>query len=93
MADMHPEDIKAAIRKRGWTLKELAEANGMAKQNIALAIRQRVSEPAEEVIASFLDMDPREIWPSRFRDDGKRIRLRGVPTPGSRNRRKAETAA
>ena len=79
-ADMHPEDIKAAIRKQGVTISELAEANGMSKQNVASAISARVSGPAEEVIARFLDKNPAEIWPSRYRRDGKRICLtRGRP--------------
>ena len=76
MTDMHPEDIKAAIRKRGSTLSELAEASGMKKQNLAIAMRARTSARAETVIADFLGMPAAKIWPSRYRRDGQRIALR-----------------
>ena len=88
-SDMHPEDIKAEIRKRGYTMTELALANGMAKQSIGEAIRVRSSARAEKIIADLLEMKPREIWPSRYRADGKRIFLRAP----HRQPEKADAAA
>ncbi|MGE4321783.1 MAG: helix-turn-helix domain-containing protein [Sphingobium sp.] len=79
MADMHPEDIKAAIRKRGRTITALAEAHGLPKQVVSMAISARVSARAEAVIADFIDVPPQAIWPSRYDADGKRIMLRAAP--------------
>ncbi len=75
MADMHPEDIKAAIRKKGMTIAALAEANGMSKQALAMAIGARVSAPAEAIIARFIGMEPAKIWPSLYLSDGRRITM------------------
>ena len=93
MADMHPEDIKAEIRKRGYSLTELAEINGLAKQSISEAIRMRSSARAEKVIAELLEMKAREIWPSRYRADGKRIMLRRSPDMMRKTRKNAGVAA
>ncbi len=73
---MHPEDIKAAIRKAGWTLTELAGTIGVPKQVVSLALQARVNERAERAIADCIDMEPAAIWPSRYRRDGQRIVLR-----------------
>lgn len=80
MADMHPEDIKAAVRKRGATLSDLAREHGVHKQGLALALRARVSARAETIIADFLEIPPAKIWPSRYGPDGQRITLRKVAT-------------
>lgn len=93
MADMHPEDIKAEIRKRGYNLTELAEINGLAKQSVSEAIRSRASAKAEKIIGDLLDMDPAEIWPSRYRADGTRIMLRRSPAAARKTRRKTAAAA
>ncbi|QCI93255.1 helix-turn-helix domain-containing protein [Novosphingobium sp. EMRT-2] len=76
MDDMHPEDIKAAIRKRGTTLADLAAANGVSKQALGLAINARVSARCEGIIADFLERPASEIWPSRYGKDGQRIKMR-----------------
>lgn len=71
--DWHPEDIKAAVRKAGSSLAELASDAGISKQALSLALQARVSERCELIIADFLKLHPRTIWPSRFREDGRRI--------------------
>lgn len=76
MSDMHPEDIKAAVRKTGFSLASLAREKGMNKQTLSLAIQARVSEKAERVIADCIRMDPADIWPSRYGRDGQRINFR-----------------
>lgn len=65
----HREDIKAAVRKRGITLERLAEDNGLDKRECSLALL-RPSYAAEMVIAEFLGVSPREIWPQRYDADG-----------------------
>lgn len=65
----HREDIKAAIRKRGVTLEELSQANGLPRNACSLALLQP-NFGAELVIAEFLGRSPREIWPHRYDADG-----------------------
>lgn len=76
MTDMHPEDIKAEVRKRGSNLSALAFAADMNKQTLSLALTARVSAKAEQVIANFLDLPAAQIWPSRYGADGKRTSTR-----------------
>jgi len=80
MSDMHPEDIKALIRKRGSNITALAATAGLNKQSIATAIHARVSARAEQAIADFLEMPAAKIWPSRYNKDGSRISLRHART-------------
>ncbi len=71
MKDWHPEDIKAAVRKRGRTLAGLAASVGISRQSMV----KTLSRPAlrnEKLIASIINVDPSVIWPSRYRLDGSR---------------------
>jgi Ner family transcriptional regulator len=65
----HSEDIKAAIRKHGITLESLSEDNGLNKRACSLALI-RPFWAAEMVIAEFLGVSPRQIWPQRYDPDG-----------------------
>ena len=71
--DWHPEDVKAAIRKAGGSLTALARREGVSTQALSAALQARASERCDNVIAGFLGRDPREIWPSRYRQDGTRL--------------------
>jgi Ner family transcriptional regulator len=66
----HREDIKAAVRKRGKSLEQLAIDNNLEPRATSSALR-RPHSLAELVIAEFLGMSPRELWPQRFGQDGK----------------------
>lgn len=72
---MHPEDIKAAIRKAGSTLTALAKETGVPRTALSMALHARISAPAEAAIANFIGKHPAEIWPSRYSQDGKRLTL------------------
>lgn len=68
---MHREDIKAAVRKRGTTLKELALGAGLSES----ACRKALSVPsprAEAVIAGCIDKPLHLIWPERYDRRGGR---------------------
>lgn len=73
--DWHPEDIKAAVRKRGQTLAGIARMSGVAKQTLSACLASRASERGDRVIAKFLGLNPQEIWPSRYRKNGERLRF------------------
>lgn len=73
MPDLHPEDIKAAIRKKGATLSSLGKRHGIERRLMSIALT-RPHRAAEEVIAEFLQIPAHHIWPSRYHPDGKRLR-------------------
>ena len=75
--DWHPEDIKAAIRKTGITLKDLALEHGYSESAARCALRD-TSPRLEQVMARHLGLQPEQIWPSRYTEDG-------LPLPRRKN--------
>lgn len=68
---MHREDIKAEVRKRGTTLKQLALDGGLSES----ACRKALDVPsplAEALIARCLDKPLHKIWPNRYDARGGR---------------------
>ncbi|HFI3607570.1 TPA: helix-turn-helix domain-containing protein [Escherichia coli] len=63
--DWHPEDTKAAIRKRGMTTSQLSRSNGLAESTLRNVFRHHWPK-GEKIIAEFLGLTPRDIWPSRY---------------------------
>lgn len=66
--DWHPEDIKAAIRKRGCSMSELARANGYNQPRTFSNVLRAPYPKVQTIIADFLGKRPEEIWPSRYRE-------------------------
>ncbi|MFQ4137379.1 helix-turn-helix domain-containing protein [Nodosilinea sp. PGN35] len=64
---MHVEDIKAALRKQGWTLTGIAKELGVGPSAISHALTRQRSRRVEKVIAAKLGLSPREIWPQRYK--------------------------
>lgn len=63
--DWHPADVLAALKKRGKTLSGLSRAHGYHATAAGKALKK--PWPAlEALIASELELDPGEIWPSRY---------------------------
>jgi Ner family transcriptional regulator len=75
--DWHPEDIKAAIRKTGITLKHLALEHGYSESAARCALRDP-SPRLEQIMARRLGLQPEQIWPSRYTPDG-------LPLPRRKN--------
>lgn len=79
--DWHKEDIKAAIRKRGTTLRALAIKYGYRSVD---SINQALFRPypkAEQIIANTIGVPAEEIWPSRYFDrkfsaNGSRVQVK-----------------
>lgn len=87
----HPEDIKAAVRKRGKTLSRLATEAGL-DPSATRVVWTRPLHSAEQAIASFLCVPAQELWPDRYDPDGTprhpRARRRHLSAaPGRRPRR------
>ena len=74
--DWHPADIKAALHKAGWTLSALAAKHGLKSGN-TLSKALTVSYPvAETRIADAIGIAAKNIWPSRYYENGT-IKPRG----------------
>lgn len=69
---LHPEDIKAAIRKKGVSLKEISIAWGFSESAVRMALK-RPMPSVEPRIANFIGMSLHEIWPTRYDADNFRI--------------------
>jgi Ner family transcriptional regulator len=67
----HPEDIKAAIRKRGISLAKLALNAGFPRHVCQHALHEPNSH-GEALIAGFLGIAAADIWPHRYNPDGTR---------------------
>jgi len=66
---MDREDIKAAIRKSGWTLEGLSSHWGYCSNAISVTLG-RPWPAVEDRIARFLGKQPSQIWPDRYHQDG-----------------------
>ncbi|QHL90687.1 transcriptional regulator [Sphingomonas changnyeongensis] len=73
VADWHPEDIKAAVRKRGTSLAMIGRRAGISRQAMANALAMP-SERPEQLIAAAIGVEAHQIWPSRYNPDGSRKR-------------------
>ena len=72
----HPADIVAALRKKNWSLRQLALAQGLHRGTLAKALRHPYPR-AEHLIASALGLQPEQIWPERYDANGQPNRRRG----------------
>lgn len=75
--DWHPEDIKAALRKKGITLSLLAAKHNLKDSSSFSACLVRPMKANEERIAAAMNMHPKDLWPSRYNSDGSR-KLQGI---------------
>jgi Ner family transcriptional regulator len=79
----HPEDIKAAVRKKGTTLTALALANKLPESACRVALRMPYYI-GEQAISRFLGISPRTLWPDRYDEDAQPLqpRIRAKITSG-----------
>jgi Ner family transcriptional regulator len=61
--DWHPADVKAALEKRGMSLRQLAKDHGYSHFQRVLSTHWWA---AEQIVAKALNKRPEEIWPSRY---------------------------
>lgn len=68
--DWHPSDVVAALHKAGWTMKALAAEHGLST-GTGLSKALTGSAPvSEKRIAEALGLHPKDIWPSRYLENG-----------------------
>jgi Ner family transcriptional regulator len=83
--DWHPADIKAALEKKGWSLRRLSQHHGYSPDMVKTAL-VRPYPNAERIIAQALGLAPETIWPSRY-DERRPLRgIGGAPTHKNRSR-------
>lgn len=70
---MHPEDIKAAIRKTGKTMQELSLEWGFSAAAVSKALTDRMPS-VEPKIAKAIGIPLYRIWPDRYDKENIRIR-------------------
>lgn len=64
--DWHREEIKCAIRLKGYSIAALSRANGLAGGTLANALI-RPWPKGEQIIAHAIGIAPEEIWPTRYK--------------------------
>ena len=62
-SDWHPADVKAALEKRGVSLRQLAKSHGYSHFQRVLTTHWWA---AEQIVAAALGLKPEAIWPSRY---------------------------
>jgi Ner family transcriptional regulator len=70
IADWHPADVLAALKKRGKTLAGVSRAHGYH----ATAAGKALTKPwpaLEALIAAELDLNPADVWPNRYTKSGQ----------------------
>lgn len=65
----HPQDIIAAVRKRGSSLQRLSRDHGFARETFNHALVRRFPN-AHAIIADFLGVSRGGLWPHWYRPDG-----------------------
>lgn len=64
--DWHREDIKAALRKKGWSLRQLSLHHGYKSES---SLKNALDKPwlkAERIIADAIGIPAELIWPERY---------------------------
>lgn len=69
---MDPNDILALIKKRGWSLNQLALDAGVSKTLVSLSLR-KPNPTGERIIIDFLQIGGHGLWPDRYAKNGTRI--------------------
>ena len=72
---MHPEDIKAAIRKRHGSLAKFEQARGLKERSVTDVLRGKTSRPTAEVIAAELGHTLESLFPSAYADSSGGVRI------------------
>jgi lambda repressor-like predicted transcriptional regulator len=76
---MHPEQIKAEMRMRGYTQARLADEIGVKKSTVSQVIGGvGKSFPIQTAIANLLGISIEKLWPGQVRLRRSRLELEAV---------------
>ncbi|QSB02677.1 helix-turn-helix domain-containing protein [Methylomonas sp. EFPC1] len=70
LEDWHPADIIAALRKAGWSLRQLSLHYKLSAGTLKVAIQMPYPN-GERLIAAAIGLKPQDIWPSRYDSKGQ----------------------
>lgn len=73
-ADWHRADVVAALKKKGWTMRALSRAAGLAPDTLKVALRIPYPK-GERIIAKEIGVPPETIWPSRYAERNFRPKI------------------
>lgn len=59
-------DIKAALERRGWSLRRLSAHHGFAPGSLKKVNQEKRWRQGEWIVSEALDMKPWEVWPDRY---------------------------
>jgi Ner family transcriptional regulator len=71
--DWHRADIKCALAKKGWTLRQLALHHDYCGHYFNMVFNHKHFN-AQRIIAETIGVKPWDIWPSRYEADGTPLR-------------------
>lgn len=75
LKNAHAEDVKAAVRKRGKSLTEIARDAGLHDSTCRAALLRPI--PAgNAAIAKFIDRSLNQLWPEWYDAQGNRLTAR-----------------
>lgn len=66
-SDWHRADIVAALKKKGFSVRQLSREAGLSENTLANALRSPWPK-GQEIIACAIGVKPETIWPSRYDD-------------------------
>ncbi|HEY0503589.1 MAG TPA: helix-turn-helix domain-containing protein [Lysobacter sp.] len=79
--DWHWADVMAALKKRGWSLRQVGIAEGYPDGSSLGEAARKNYPKAEAILAAYIGVDhPKRIWPSRYDAAGNPNRRMG-PAP------------
>lgn len=67
----HRADIIAELKKRGWTLRSLADA-GNVSYNTLKTVFDKSYPKMERLVANAIDVPPEVIWAARFAERNRK---------------------
>jgi len=82
--DWHPADVVAALRKAGWSFRQLSLHHGYSKGQTLAAVQYRRWPKGQRLVADAIGVAPETIWPSRYiqksnpRQLGRNVKKTGV---------------
>ncbi|WP_188665651.1 MULTISPECIES: helix-turn-helix domain-containing protein [Terasakiella] len=68
----HPEDVKAAVRKKVGSMASLARCHGVSDSVVRAALI-RPQPTGNKIIADCLGVPLHSLWPEWYSEDGRRI--------------------
>lgn len=71
--DWHRQDIIAFIRKKKKSLSALSRENNLASGTLINALVRHWPK-GERIIANVLGLDPKDVWPSRYRGKNRKLK-------------------